>query len=293
MKIDEILIKKICSRFLTEGGFANLPGENFRIDASAWAILALKAAGLEKDKIVSCSREAIERNQFEDGRFVYDKEFPDSYWPTGLALLALMNDERFSSVVAMGFKYLTKSESVVFRKNKEKKVIKDHDSSIVGWPWTDNTYAWVVPTSYALIAFKKYNWITDKRIKNAIKLILDRQIPSGGWNYGDNFAFDTELYPFIDTTGLALTALKGSCEQNQIEKSINYLKKYIAVIHTPISLSWGILGLSAWGQRPLEADHLIMECIDREDYFGIYDTVSLSLLCLSWYSDYKRFGMAL
>ena len=45
------------------------------------------------------------------------------------------------------------------------------------------------------------------RVKAGIKLILDRALDAGGWNYGNKSVFGTELRPQPGPTGLALLAL--------------------------------------------------------------------------------------
>jgi len=112
-------------------------------------------------------------------------------------------------------------------------------------------------------------------------MILDRQLPKGGWNYGSTVVFGKELYPLPDETGLALYALLGHVGFVQIEKSIAYLKNRIKQLSSPLSLGWAILGLNAWGFQPSEYQEMILESFKRQERFGNYSTVGYCILVLA------------
>src|SRR5208337_3437236 len=74
-------------RSLAEGGFANTDNGDYRIDATAWAILALSACGLDPE-IISRARSRLAAGQLPDGRVCISPSHPEVYWPTPLAILA-------------------------------------------------------------------------------------------------------------------------------------------------------------------------------------------------------------
>lgn len=86
-------IDKLWERALPEGGFAAKVGGNYRPDATAWAVLALSAAGT-KDDLLEPSRVRLVVSQLKDGRVCALPELPDTYWPTPLAILASFNSVR-------------------------------------------------------------------------------------------------------------------------------------------------------------------------------------------------------
>ena len=47
------------------------------------------------------------------------------------------------------------------------------------------------------------------RVREAVRLLCDRALDEGGWNYGNTRVFANTLQPFPATTGIALTALAG------------------------------------------------------------------------------------
>ena len=49
-------------------------------------------------------------------------------------------------------------------------------------------------------------------------------------------------------------------------------------MRTPLSLAWGILGLSAWGRRPAEAAAWVDESLALAGRYGGYGTTHLAML---------------
>ena len=82
-------VKTVRQRALDKGGFANTDHGNYRSDATAWAILALVAAGDDNDKeLIDLARTRLAAGQLSDGRVGISPEQPEIYWPTPLAILA-------------------------------------------------------------------------------------------------------------------------------------------------------------------------------------------------------------
>jgi cell wall-associated NlpC family hydrolase len=86
-------------------------------------------------------------------------------------------------------------------------------------------------------------------------MLVDRMLPSGGWNYGNTVAFGAELRPQVEPTGLALAALAGEkITDPRLARSIAYLNKSLTARTTTVSLCYGLLGLAGQGVHPAEAD---------------------------------------
>ena len=84
-----------------------------------------------------------------------------------------------------------------------------HDTAIVGWPWVADTHSWLEPTAVAILALRREGKVDHPRVREGLRLIRDRAIPTGGWNYGNNIAFGRDLRPQPAPTGIALLALAG------------------------------------------------------------------------------------
>jgi hypothetical protein len=77
---------------------------------------------------------------------------------------------------------------------------------------------------------------------------LDRQILTGGWNYGNPALDGRDLLPFWDTTGLALVAVCGRVEPGQIAASLGILEREGKRIESQSGLAWTVLALGSHGR---------------------------------------------
>jgi hypothetical protein len=272
-------IETIQIRSLVKGGFAPYPGESFRPDATAWAVLALEAWGGNRNPTrIACRR--LARSQLPDGRVPVVESHPQSFWPTSLALFAWKKIPGFKQELDLAVEFLLSNGGQ--HQPKKQNGILGHDSSIEGWPWVENTHSWIEPTALAVLALKACGYAQHERVSQAVRMILDRQLPSGGWNYGNTFVFGKELPPIAECTGHALCALAGFAEVNDVRLSIDYLSREAARIRTPLTLCWSLFGLAAWSKGPLQARDWILESLALQSKYGAYDTTLLSQLIVAY-----------
>ncbi len=261
-----------------DGGFAPQPGEAARPDATAWAILALQATGAESaTKGRLCQRLAAD--QSPDGRVSVAPGHEDAYWPTSLAVMAWEASPGCRAYQQRGLAFLlqTRSRKIWFWD----KFVFSHDPHLKGWSWIMHTAAWVEPTAMALTALKLTGQGRQARATEAVRLLLNRQMPHGGWNTGNTVVFEQELHPNPESTAIALNALAGLVARESVEASLAYLRGQVAKVRTPLSLGWGLLGLGAWGERPPAATSWLAECLKRQDFYGSFDTANLALLMVA------------
>ena len=156
------------------------------------------------------------------------------------------------------------------------------DNTLAGWPWVPGTFGWVEPTAWSLIALNLSGQAGHARAVEGRKFLLDRRIPSGGWNYGNPGLDDKELLPFWDTTGLALTSLCGQVDIDRVRPSLDLVEKRQDKIESLCGLAWAVIGLQAYGR---DAGRLrtrlqnIMGSIAEEDLHT--GNFSLGLIALS------------
>jgi len=259
-------------------GSAEHPDTGYRPDSTAWSILALSTCNIDKN-FISIASLRLTDDQLPDGRVALSAQHPGAYWPTALAVLAWQKADQCYANRSKAMSFLLSAEGKHWPREKNAPVA--HDSAIVGWPWIANTHSWIEPTSLALVALKACGLGRHPRAIEARKLLLDRQLPGGGWNYGNTIVYGQKLDPMFDSTGLALEALAGDVDPSVVDSSLAYLERHASRLATPQSLGWCILGLSAWQRRPQEAETLIANCLDRQNVYGAYGTSHLSLLLLA------------
>lgn len=260
---------------LPDGGFAMRPGGQYRPDATAWAVMALCLWGYSADPLRP-ARARVAAGQERDGRIIVAQDQPQAFWPTPLAVFAWHGQSEFDEPRSRAVQFLLQTTGRHFKKGKDSPI--GHDPSIRGWPWTEGTHSWVEPTSLFIAALTIAGYGTHERVGEGVRLLMDRQLASGGWNYGNTTVFGTELAPMPESTGLALSALLGSVQKQDVSRSIDYLKGSLETLTTPLSLGWAILGLAAWGERPRNANALIDRCFTLQDRYGMYDTSLISLM---------------
>jgi hypothetical protein len=260
---------------LPNGGFPYQAGENARPDATAWAVIALSAfqAGLEQ---CDRGRAYLISQQAEDGHISISQDHAQASWPTPLALLAWSNSPHARQAQDLAMQFLLGFSGLHFEQTGDS--VMGHDTSIVGWPWIADTHSWVIPTSMAITALQNGGIRHHERISQGVLMLLDRQLPHGGWNSGNTLVFGKELLPLPECTGIALQALAGNTERHSIQKSLDYLLEELPRLRTPISLGWTLLGLGAWGLKPTHTDELVTASLRLQERHGPYSLPSLAVL---------------
>jgi hypothetical protein len=279
---DKSQLKALEERYAEGVGMANRPGGSPRPDAACWAILAMQAAGGDR-RVVEKARQQLGAAQGQDGRVTVSPHNPDACWPTSLAIMAWHDAPQYRECQAKAIRFLVDFDDIKTLDPSE--TTKGHDETIKGWPWIARTHPWVEPTAYATLALRASGQTTHSRAQDAIRLLLDRQLPSGGWNCGNTITFGLEMRPMPETTGLSLQALAGLTPKTNVEKSIAYLRSELTLLNSPISLAWAILGLHAWQETIDQPRERILRALARQEQLGPHDTVSLSLLLLAWHCE--------
>lgn len=89
------------------------------------------------------------------------------------------------------------------------KIPDDGEDDPVAWGWTEETYSWVEPTSRVLLALRLLRPGDTIHIQEGAEMLAEREVPGGGWNYGNSSALGTDLKPYAQTTAVAVLALQG------------------------------------------------------------------------------------
>ena len=215
------LIERLRASVRDDGGWGYSAQGASNSEPTALASLALAAEHSSAEHI-SGALHWLAQRQLADGSVTPTAELDEPKWPTALALLGWMNcgsthsnkyrneiDRATDCLLAMKGRALKTSPYV------------DHDVSLIGWPWVQGTHSWVEPTSYAICALRAKGLAEHARVREGVKILLDRALPDGGWNYGNSRVFDNTLRPFPATTGVALVALAGEVTRDQVAQSID------------------------------------------------------------------------
>jgi len=237
------LVERLRSFSLPDGGLPYYRGNASSAEPTLLAALALFASGLPADRAEPFLAWA-QKIQNLDGSVGVDPGHRDQgVWLTAQAAIAFHYYGLKENLTrARGF--LLSLRSVTIPKDPRLK----QDNTLTGWPWVPGTFGWVEPTAWSLIALSLSGLGGHPRAEEGARFLLDRQIPSGGWNYGNPALDGKELLPFWDTTGLALVALHGHGDPKRIGASLELMEKNQGKIESLSGLSWAVLGLQGYGR---------------------------------------------
>ncbi|WP_300162984.1 hypothetical protein [Solidesulfovibrio sp.] len=261
-----------------DGACALTPDGEPRPDATAWAAMALHAAGLAPEA-VAAARAALARLQAADGRVPLLPGRPEAAWPTVLAMAAWLPDPAYDGRVRAGAAWLLGHPGATWKKDPNG--IFGHDPSIKGWNWIEGTHSWVEPTSQAVLvlaALPEPPAGLGPALDEAARLLLDRQLPDGGWNYGNTRVFQNMLLPIPECTGHALAALAGRAGREAVTRSLAYLSGPDCAAATPLCATWRAFGLGAWDAAGPDILENLAVALGRQQRYGPYDTPLLAQL---------------
>jgi hypothetical protein len=247
------------------------------VDSTAWGILAINACG-GSEELLDRSRRVLVQEQRQDGRICVSNNHPASYWPTPLAILAWRDSPSSRDAQQQAVRFLLATTGLHFPRTSDAPWA--HDSLLKGWPWVDESHSWVEPTAMCVMALRATGYGSDDRVQEAVRMVLDRQLPHGGWNHGNTLVFGKELHPMPESTGAALAGLTGMVDRDAVMPSLTYLQREVTRLRTPISLGWSLLGLAAWKLAPPNATALVERCLANQERYGEYETSALCLLIL-------------
>ncbi|MBX6315833.1 MAG: hypothetical protein IRY99_23410, partial [Isosphaeraceae bacterium] len=239
------------------------PGAPPRVEPTALAALGLLAEAPEPRESEAATRAAdlLARLQRPDGALGVSATLTAPGWSTPYALLLWAALDRHAERRDRALRWLLGCTGTTF--SGPTASVLGHDATIPGWPWVEGTHSWLEPTALAVLALRRLGLGDHPRTHAGLRLIRDRAIRQGGWNYGNNAVFGHPLRPQPAPTGLALLALAGVARPPcSVLRAIRYLEGVLPAIRSALSLGWGLLGLRAWGHWPEGADAWLAEACD-------------------------------
>ncbi len=236
----------------TSAGWSYRPGAEPYTEPSVMATLALAGTSGPGSGLAATGR-WLAGIQNADGSVGLAESLPEPTWPTALATLAWAALGDFATERQQATAYLLGFAGAHWKKAPNDPV--GHDTSIRGWPWVGGTHSWVETTALAILALRREGHASHERVQTGLRLLRDRALPGGGWNYGNTTVYGRVLRPHPGPTGLALLALAGRPARDPpVDRALAYLGAELPGIRAPESLCWGLLGLTAWKARPAAAD---------------------------------------
>jgi hypothetical protein len=228
-----------------------LPGATAAAEPTALAALALAAGDQRQAAQVAAAW--LAEQQSASGAVGVRASEPQPGWPTSLAVVAwvVVDRVRWQTPIQKGVAWLLAHRG----KSIPRSVHFGHNSELVGWAYAENTHSWVEPTALAVLALAAAGRRDEPALGEAVTLFLDRQLPDGGWNYGNTYVLGQLIRPHLQPTGLALLALAAvQVRGAAVARSVDWLTAQLGPRTPAQSLAWSLLGLRAQGRLPGETD---------------------------------------
>ncbi len=224
-------------------------------EPSALAGMALAAAGqLDPARQVA---DWLAGLQASDGSVGVRAAETQPCWPTSLAVLTWValheygSSRPYQSLIDRSVHWIVSHQGVTLPRNGK----DGHDSTLEAWPWVDETHTWVEPTALHVMALKAIGQGNHPRTREAVRMLINRQLPCGGLNYGNTIVLGRQLRPHLQPTGVALLALAGElAEPKRVQRSLSYLREQLCSSTTTTSLGWSLMALAAFRLLPAGAD---------------------------------------
>ncbi len=227
-------------------------------ESTAWALIALQDMDDGPSAAAAAGRDWLLQQQRPDGAWPVWPGVPVPGWTTALAILTLADSDEQAAV--RGAEWLLGSRgrrsswtarTLIRLGWLEPSVELDH--SLTGFPWVPDTFAWVEPTSWAILALRAVQGRVSEterrnRTEEATELLVDRACVGGGWNYGNRTVLGEDLWPYPDTTAIALLALVERPDHPAVEAGFRSLAETLGRRASRLSLALGALALTAHGR---------------------------------------------
>jgi hypothetical protein len=257
-----------------DGGWGYYPGKSSRLEPTCWVLLALGEAAPD--------RSVLARWPVVNGLLLERPAGSPNFGFHGVGLLALH---------ALGIEHRSGVASLIAGIQRVKGIAlgpSDHtpqDNSLQAWPWVPDTFSWVEPTAWCLLALKKWRGtpgvgIDEARIETAERLLIDRTCVAGGWNYGNSIVMGAELKPYVATTALGLLAMQDKRAEPAIARSLGYLETSAPRELSGLSLALAMVALDVLGQSSAPVRDILARQADASIELRSVLAVAASLYAL-------------
>jgi hypothetical protein len=277
-----------------DGGWGAAAGRASNTEATSLALSALLSSG-ESPSSDRALRALLwlGARQNPDGAWRLNDVATAGSWTTALAVVALAGVSEHRQRAVAGARWLLTQEGskpgilaqlILWATGKSSANRINRD--LIGWSWVPRSFSWVEPTSYALIALKKMKSAlgetsATERIQQAEAMIYDRMCADGGWNYGNSKVLDYALWPYPDTTALALIAVQDRAAETANQQSLKVLEKLSAEANSGLACSWTAICLDLYGRPAIEWQNRIVQRYRETGLLGETKSLALGVIALS------------
>jgi hypothetical protein len=288
--MDEV-VKQILNAQNRDGGWGFLHGKSSNTESTSLCILALESLGGQRPAVnIRRALDWLMQRQRAEGSWSLNDALTDASWTTALAIIAMNRFAQYREPTANAAHWLLKQEgrtpgilARLVSTFAPRRTSVTLNPGLRGWSWFPETFSWIEPTSYALIALKQIrSYLSGKNVEERIHqgelMIYDRMCDGGGWNYGNSKVFGEALWPYPDVTAVALIALQDNKMSQTNQESLGALRRMMQETDSGLALCWATICLSIYGDDTYEWKRRIQKRFQMNGFFGETKTLALSLI---------------
>jgi hypothetical protein len=298
-------VKYLCLQQNDGGLWPYLCGHEGAIEPSSWAAIACRQDKSRLNKFV----DALLALQNKDGGWSNDSSRLESDWCTAAALLALqvlkpsLSATVGSSLSATIDGACARAQRWIMDCRAEHYTTSAKFALLVwkgpaydyerGWPWTQDTFDWVEPTAYVLLSLRSAETAACKRVSEAVRFgeefLVYLVCEDGGWNFGDRpSSLMAPNPPDVQSTVLALLALRSRAKEAKISKSLKWLLARKGQMQSISELAWTALALGYYGEGNKD---LLLKLKGAQNQNGSLSSniLTQAIACLSFESSTHLF----
>ncbi|MQA28847.1 MAG: hypothetical protein GEU82_03265 [Luteitalea sp.] len=262
-----------------DGGWGYYRHKTSRLEPTSWAVLALTAAGQDG----AAAGAGLGQWPARAGLLLERAGGEPNYGFQGLALLAL---HAAALEHRAGNRALLDALQRVKGVALEPSPINRQDNGIQGWSWIADTFSWVEPTAWCLLALNTCAppWraqIDPVRIRDAERLLVDRSCLGGGWNYGNSNMLGQELAPYVPTTALTLLALRDRRGERVVTEGLEFLERHATSERSATALALASCALRTYGRATAAVMAALRRQLPITAALGNHAAVAAALYTLS------------
>ncbi|MBM2802179.1 MAG: SQHop cyclase protein [Deltaproteobacteria bacterium] len=285
-----------------DGGWGAVARRRSNTEVTALAVLALQSLGKNSGASASVEkgmRWLIER-QNADGSWPISDSAKGPSWATAIAIITLSSVPEYRPQVVKAGQWALAQEGgkpgllaqIVLFVTGQKQVVR-LNRDLIGWPWTTGNFSWVEPTSYFMVAVKKLQAhlpasAVQQRLEQAELMIYDRMCDGGGWNSGNAEVYEEKLWPYPDTTALALIATQERRLRKENQLSLGALGDMMKSVDSGLALSWAIICFSLYQQDSSWLKKSLEQRFAKTKFLGETKPLALAILAMGDGARYFR-----
>lgn len=286
---DEVLerLQKRLVASANAAGWGYYDGKTSRVEPTGWALLALGSLGTTS----SSEWEAFARPhiafltgiQGTDGLLVETEPALANLTANALAAIALTHQRALTPIAT-----LTRLHAglVNLKGVKLPQFDPKQDSTLQGWPWVRDTFSWVEPTAWCLLATKVAgaelrSSASAARQEEAERLLTNRMCTGGGWNFGNAVALGQDLRAYVPTTAAALMSLQDKRSNPAVSESLTMLDTQRLTEPSAVTLALVSICLRLYGRPTDTVDDRLVEVVAQSEERRSVQAMAMAMYALS------------